>query len=242
VAKFAETFNNDMALNNALKLAEADIAYRDAAKMFDNGNFQDCLDLFFKAIHLRYDIEKPEIKRLIRKKLDTINEKGREIQRLKKLIDEQNKLLRKKESMLAELAKEYVQMGQECINLNSFDAALANFDKALKLNSINTDARIGKARILLSQSKLRKALAEVNKALDISPALFKALYWKAKVLFKMQNTEDAISILGRCTSLKPNNINVHLLYGDVLSAAGDDNNAAIHYAIAEQLKKQKQEE
>jgi len=242
VAKFAETFNNEMALNNALKLAEADIAYRDAAKMFDNGNFQDCLDLFFKAIHLRYDIEKPEIKRLIRKKLDTINEKGREIQRLKKLIDEQNKLLRKKESMLAELAKEYVQMGQECINLNSFDAALANFDKALKLNSINTDARIGKARILLSQSKLRKALAEVNKALDISPSLFKALYWKAKVLFKMQNTEDAISILERCTSLKPNNINVHLLYGDVLSAAGDDNNAAIHYAIAEQLKKQKQEE
>ncbi len=242
VMKFAETFNNDMALKNALKLAEADITYKDAVEMFDKRHFQEFLDLFYKAIHIRYDIEKPEIKRFIRKKLNVINSIEHEIDALKKLLDDKNKTISKKDRQLADLAKEYVQMGDECVLLDSMDAAVANYDKAIKIHPKNTDAYIGKARVMINQHNLRKALSLVNKALDMSPALFKALYWKAKILFEMQNFDDAISALERCTSLKPKNINVHLLFGDVLSAAGDDDNAAIHYAIAEQLRKMSDED
>lgn len=237
VTKFAETFNNDMALKNALKLAEADITYKDAVDRFDKGQMQEFLDLFFKAIHLRYDIEQPVIKRYIRRKLDIINSKQRTIERLKGNIDELKKEIKKKDGQMAELAKEYVIMAKECVKLEDMDAAIANYDKAIKLSPKNTDAYVGKARAMLEKRQLRKALSIVNKALDISPHLFKAIYWKAKILFNMQNYEDAISALERCTSLKPENINVHLLYADVLTATGDEVNAAIHIAIAEELKK-----
>lgn len=240
VVRFAESFNNDMALKNALKLAEADITYKDAVEMFDKGDMQNFLDLFFKAIHLRYDIEKPVIRRFIRKKLDVVNSKEREIMRLKENMEKMKKEIKKKDAMMADLAKEYVQMAMDCIHLDNLDAAMANYEKALKLSPINTDAIVGQARVLLLRGQLRKALAMTNKALFHSPALFKALYWKAKILFNMQDFEQAVNILERCTSIKPKNINAHQLYGDVLSAAGDDDNAAIHYAIAEQLRKQKE--
>ena len=78
-----------------------------------------------------------------------------------------------------------------------------------------------------------------NKVLDEAPHLFKAIYWRAKTFYAMDKLEEAIADLERCTSLKPDNISAHQLYGDVLSAAGDDTNAAIQYAIAEQLRKKK---
>ena len=49
-------------------------------------------------------------------------------------------------------------------------------------------------------------------------------------------------VLNYGTSLNPDSISAHLLYGDVLSAMGDDVNAAIHYAIADRLKKNKSNE
>ena len=237
VTKFAESFNSELALKNALKLAEADITYKDAVKAFDNGQMQEFLDLFFKAIHLRYDIEKPVIRRFIRKKLDVVNSKQRNVESLNSRIDELKKIIKKKDSQLAELAKEYVIMAKECLTMGNLDAALANYDKAIKISPNNTDAYVGKAKVLLEKRQLRKALSTVKKALDISPHLLKALYWKAKILFNMQNYEDAVSCLERCTSLKPDNINVHILYADVLTAMGDEVNAAIHYTIAEELKK-----
>ena len=55
-------------------------------------------------------------------------------------------------------------------------------------------------------------------------------------------SNEAVNDLERCTSLNPASISAHLLYGDVLSAMGDDVNAAIHYAIADRLKKNKSNE
>ena len=55
----------------------------------------------------------------------------------------------------------------------------------------------------------------------------------------MGRLDEAVNDLERCTSISPDSIPSHELYGDVLTAAGDDVNAAIHYAIAEQLKKNK---
>ena len=98
---------------------------------------------------------------------------------------------------------------------------------------------VGKARVLLSQRQLRKALTSMNKAVKCQPHKVKILYWHAKVLFAMNKLDEAVNDLERCTSISPDSIPSHELYGDVLTAAGDDVNAAIHYAIAEQLKKNK---
>ena len=55
----------------------------------------------------------------------------------------------------------------------------------------------------------------------------------------MRELDAAAADLDRCTSLKPKNISAHQLFGDILSAQGDEDAAALQYAIAERLKKAK---
>ena len=87
---------------------------------------ETALDYFFLAIHSRYDIEKPAVKRLIRNKLNIINELKYEN---KKLKDEQSK----KERYLKKLATEYNLLGKECEKEGMKDAAVKNYKKALEL-------------------------------------------------------------------------------------------------------------
>jgi hypothetical protein len=126
VVRFSKTYNDPSALNTAMQQSKADKQYHDATKAFDRGDMQAALDYFYKAIHSRYDIEKPEVKRLIRRKLNIIN-----------LLREQNKQLQKEkqdaEAFLKELSTEYVIMGKDCEKEGMTEAAIRNYQKALKL-------------------------------------------------------------------------------------------------------------
>lgn len=126
VVRFSKTYNDPSALNTAIQQSKADKQYHDATKAFDRGDMQAALDYFYKAIHSRYDIEKPEVKRLIRRKLNIIN-----------LLREQNKRLQKEkqdaEAFLKELSTEYVIMGKDCEKEGMTEAAIRNYQKALKL-------------------------------------------------------------------------------------------------------------
>lgn len=110
----------------ALSESAADKEYYEAAKAFDNGDYENFLKCFFKAIHSRYDIEKPSAKRLIRKKLNKINTLKDEI----KCLEEK---LNKQEAFLKRLAAEYTILGKECENEKMYEAAIANYNKALEL-------------------------------------------------------------------------------------------------------------
>lgn len=126
VVSFSRNYNNQTIINKALSESKADREYHDAVESFDKGDFGSFLDCFFKAIHSRYDIEKPIVKRFIRKKLNVINTLREENKRLK---DEK----KKQEKFLKKLAVEYVMLGKECEHEHMTDAAIANYEKALKL-------------------------------------------------------------------------------------------------------------
>ena len=126
VLQFSKNYNNNTIINKALSESKADLEYRAAVKAFDSGNMESFLDNFFKAIHSRYDIEKPLARRFIRKKLDVINTLRNENKRLK---DE----MKKQSDFLKTLAVEYVILGKECENEHMQKAAVANYEKALKL-------------------------------------------------------------------------------------------------------------
>lgn len=119
-------YNNTQIISKALQQSKADKEYFDAVSAFDKGDMQGALDHFFIAIHSRYDIEKPIAKRYIRRKLDIINRQQREIEALK----EKEK---KNEDFLKHLAAEYVIMGKECEHEGITEAAIRNYEKALKL-------------------------------------------------------------------------------------------------------------
>lgn len=126
IKNFAKNYNDYNIINTALVESKADQEYYNAVKAFDKGDMQTALDYFFLAIHSRYDIEKPAVKRLIRNKLNIINELKYENQKLK---DEQSK----KERYLKKLATEYNLLGKECEKEGMKDAAIKNYKKALEL-------------------------------------------------------------------------------------------------------------
>lgn len=123
---FAERFNNRQAIDRALKQAQADVQYVAASKAFDKGDFDTFLNEFFKAIHSRYDIEKPNVQRLIRRKLNVINSLREENQALKQATLE-------KEKAMVRYAREYIQMGDECLEHGMKEAAMKNYNKAVTL-------------------------------------------------------------------------------------------------------------
>ena len=123
---FAERFNNRQAIDRALKQAQADVQYAAATKAFDKGDFDTFLNEFFKAIHSRYDIEKPVVQRLIRKKLNIINRLREENRSLKQAAIE-------KEKSLVKYDREYIIMGDECLKLEMKEAAMKNYEKAVAL-------------------------------------------------------------------------------------------------------------
>ena len=126
VTAFARSFNDQSILTTAIKQSKADSEYYAAIQAFDEGDMQAALDAFFLAIHSKYLIEQPIPRRYIRRKLDIVNRQKREIARLQDELD-------KREQYLKQLAVEYLVMGKECEHEGMREAAIRNYEKALKL-------------------------------------------------------------------------------------------------------------
>ena len=134
VVQFASRYNDQQLISQAMQEGKADREYHDAIVAFDQGDFQAFLDNFLKAIHSRYDIEKPVARRYIRRKLQVINRQREEIAALRADIDKQNQTLKR-------LAAEYVLMGRECEREGMTEAAIRNYEKALELYPDAADAK-----------------------------------------------------------------------------------------------------
>ena len=134
VVQFANRYNDQTLIAQAMQEGKADREYHDAVKAFDQGDFERFLENFYKAIHSRYDIEKPHIRRFIRRKLEVINRQKAEIAELKEEIKQKNELLKR-------LAAEYTLLGRECEHEHMNEAAIRNYEKALELYPDAGDAR-----------------------------------------------------------------------------------------------------
>ena len=126
VVRFARSYNDERIINAALEESMADKEYHDAVAALDNSDADAFLDNFFKAIHHRYDLEKPVIRRFIRRKLNQLLS-----------LREENRQLREaaagRSDFLQRLAAEYTLMGKDCEREGMPDAAIANYRKALEL-------------------------------------------------------------------------------------------------------------
>lgn len=233
IVSFAERFNNRQAIDRALKQAQADVQYRTATKAFDEGNFDLFLEEFFKAIHSRYDIEKPNIQRLIRKKLNIINRLKKDNLLLKQEMEEQRKRLQN-------YAREYLLMGNECVTqAHDNRAALANYDKALEFYPEYTDAWVRKGLTLSNEKRDQEAEECLNHAVNLRPTEFKALYNRGKLRLKLNKIEEAIADLDKATTLKPEHPGAHEFFGNALMRNGKETEAALQWRLAEELRKRR---
>nr|WP_254150700.1 AAA family ATPase [Bacteroides fragilis] len=233
IVSFSGRFNNRQAIDKALKQAQADVQYAAAARAFDKGDFETCLEQFFLAIHSRYDIEKPAARRLIRRKLGVVNLLREQKRKLQAQMEAQKKSLQK-------YAREYLLMGNECITqAHDVRAALANYDKAIELYPEYIDAWIRKGITLFNEKEFFDAENCLNRAVSLRPSEFKALYNRGKLRLQTENIEGALSDLDKATSLKPEHPEAHELFGDALLKVGKETEAAIQWRIAEELRKKK---
>lgn len=233
IVSFSHRFNNEQAIERAMKQAQADIQYAASVESFNKGDFATFLTHFFKAIHSRYDIEKPVIQRFIRKKLSIINQLKEENLRLKEQMREQQKNLEK-------YAKEYYLMGNECITkAHDVRAAIANYDKAIELYPQYTDAWVRKGVTLFDDGRMEEARECLEKAVQIRPNEFKAVYNRGKLRLHMGDNEGALADLDKATSLKPQHAAAHEWFADALEHFGKEDEAELHRRIASELKKNK---
>ncbi|MBQ4445831.1 MAG: AAA family ATPase, partial [Prevotella sp.] len=146
VVNYAQQYNNQQHIHQALSESKADKEYYDAVTAFEKGDYDGFLNHFFVAIHSRYDIEKPAAKRLIRRKLSVINRLKQEKETLQKEIDDQKTYLEK-------LSVEYIMMGKECEREQMWEAAIANYNKALHLRPDSLEA---KKRLKVLRKKVKE--------------------------------------------------------------------------------------
>lgn len=150
VAHFAEHFNNRSIIEKALVQSKADKEYFDANASFERGDFDSFLKNFFLAIHSRYDIEKPIVKRFLRRKLQIINQ-----------LKDENKALKEQQARQAQLLKrlsaEYVVMGKDCEKEGMTSAAINNYKKALELYPDNPSAKRKLKKLLPKETQKNKS-------------------------------------------------------------------------------------
>ena len=129
MVQFANRYNDQTLIAQAMQEGKADREYHDAVTAFDQGDFEKFLENFYKAIHSRYDIEKPHIRRFIRRKLEVINRQKQEIETLQKELASKQELLKR-------LAAEYTILGRECEHEHMTEAAIRTASRNSKNNNI----------------------------------------------------------------------------------------------------------
>lgn len=233
ITRFANNFNDENAVRRALQLAKADIEYADASRAFKEGDMEACLQHFFVAIHARYDIEKPHARRLIRRKLNSIN-------RLRKENQEMRDRMHQQELRLEKYAKEYYAMGNMCITeAHDAKSAIANYDKAIELCPTFVDAWVRKGVTLMDEHQFDDALQCLKHAVNISPNHFKAHFNLGRLFMELSQWEEAINELHHATTFNKDHARSHELLGDCYASLGDEEKADIHWNIAQLLKKKK---
>lgn len=131
-------------------------------------------------------------------------------------------------------------MGNECITkAHDVRAALANYDKALELYPEYTDAWVRKGVTLFDDDRISEAEECLNQAVALRPSEFKPVYNRGKLRLHTGDTEGALRDLDKATSLKPRHAGAHECFADALMAAGKESEAALHYRLAEELRKNK---
>jgi len=230
IIEFSKMFNNQQLINKALKESDADYWYYQAVKNYDEEDFEKSIDSFFKAIHARYDIEKPLSKRYLRRKLGVISRLKEQNRQLRDKMHEQTNALKK-------YAKEYYLLGNECVvSYKDYRAGLANFNKALELDPSYLDAWIRKGVTHYDCKDYYEADICFNKAISLSPLSFKALYNRGKNRLALDEPERAVTDLSKAITIKPKHAACHEYLSEAYRGIGNEEMAERHFVIARALR------
>jgi tetratricopeptide (TPR) repeat protein len=236
VEHFARLANNKQLIEEELQKAKADSAYALALKAFRNHKWKEAVTQFALAVNYRNDLQKPEMQRFLAQEMLFINHYKHRITDLEAKLEENRK-------NVEDFAREYYLMANECeVKFKDNRSAIANLNKALKLNPQFVDALKRRAMLLEISGDLPAAENDYSAILKIKKRHFRALLQRGKVRFQLNKLSSAYQDLLEAANLRDTNPDVYKILSKVCSKMGEKEKAREYRNIAKSLENEEERE
>lgn len=236
VTRFATQFNNQTLITDALDKAHADSCYHDALEAADRGDIATAFDSFTEGLRVRSILDNPTLMRLARRKLGLVSSLRRE-------IDSLREQLRENDQRFADIAGEYLSLGDDCLADEMPLPAIANYDKALRL-ALLPAALTGRARAYEMLGEWDKAAEDYRAATSADPSDVASVIAHANALFQLEdyhNSMDrcmvALDLLEEEECPRHIQATLHDTLAEIYALSGDTLLEARHRKIASRLRK-----
>ncbi|TCO03640.1 AAA family ATPase [Natronoflexus pectinivorans] len=229
VVQFAKAANNKQLIEEELRKAKADSAYLMALGAFRSQNWQDAVKHFSKAVSYRNDLDKAEMQRFIVRELQFINH-------YKHRISDLEAQLEANRNNVEEFAREYYLMANECeVKFNDTRSAIANLNKALKLNPLFIEALLRRAVLLTKTGDYQSAETDCSSILKQRQRHFKALLLRGEIRLELNKLSGAYQDLLEAVNLRNSNPKAYKILSKVCTKMGETKKAKEYKNIAKSL-------
>lgn len=229
VIRFSQNANDKLLIESSLQSARADELYRLASEAFELQEFSGVVDKLAEAIAIRNELEKPEVRRLLTIKLSRMTQQQNEIALLKSEIVKHKK-------HVAEFAREYFLMANECIlKFKDRRAAMANLNKALKLEPNMIEALMKRASLHVEAGEWEAAEKDYSSVLKLKRKSFSAFYNRGRTRLLLKNFNGAYNDLLAATRIKDDHAETYHYLGDACAKLGEMERANDFWNTAAQL-------
>ncbi len=99
--------------------------------------------------------------------------------------------------------QEWVDDGNALFNSGRYMEALNAFDRAIRIDSMFTDAYEGRGSVLYLMERLAEALASYEQAIDLDPQFAQAYFGKGNVLYSLKRLDEALACQEQALALEP---------------------------------------
>lgn len=229
VVVFSKSANDKVQIAQQLKQAKADGEYMKALSAFRNQKWSDAIKHFAQALEYRNDLGSSVFQRFLTKEFLSFNHYKNRISELENEIE----TIRKD---LSGFAREYFLLANTCeVEYKDFTSAIANLNKAIKMNPIFEEALLRRASILYKTGDIKASEKDCNKLLKIKKKNYDALLLRGKIRFDNNKLESAFQDLLEAKNIKGSESEVYHTLHKVCKKMGEYDKAQEYKNIAEAL-------
>ncbi|MBQ9073857.1 MAG: AAA family ATPase, partial [Muribaculaceae bacterium] len=232
IVEFSRTFNDNHLIDSALERAKADDNYHEAIDAIDAGDVSRAFDHFIEGMKARSELHNDVAMRYARRKLNTITQMQQQIESYREIISQNAATLHK-------LAKEYVMMGDDCLNDGmEITPVLANYDKALSLAPDYAEAWQAKGMALAGIGSDNEAIECFSQVIRLNGNDYDAALQLGNIYFSREELADALNWYLVALNANEKEPAIHLRLAKLYETIGEDNAADHHRKKADKLRAQ----